>query len=71
LGRAILRLVKPTAGEVRYRGQRLGDDMRPFRQHMQIKRYSQATLQMKREALGRLDRRANEHATNFGTAKAS
>ncbi len=36
LGRAILRLVKPTAGEVRYRGQRLGDDMRPFRRHMQM-----------------------------------
>jgi integrase len=33
-----------------------------------FKRYSQAKLNMMREALHRLDRRANEHAGNFGTA---
>src|SRR5690349_22416505 len=36
LGRAILRLVNPSAGEVRFRGQTLGNDMRPFRRHMQM-----------------------------------
>ncbi len=36
LGRAMLRLVKPAGGEVRYKGQRLGEDMRPFRRHMQM-----------------------------------
>ena len=36
LGRAILRLVKPDAGDVLFRGRQLGDDMRPFRRHMQI-----------------------------------
>jgi oligopeptide transport system ATP-binding protein len=36
LGRAVLRLVKPAAGEVRYKGRTLGGDMRPFRRHMQI-----------------------------------
>ena len=36
LGRAILRLVKPGAGDVLFRGQKLGDDMRPFRRHMQM-----------------------------------
>jgi len=34
-----------------------------------FKRYSQATLNMKREALTRLDRSANEHAAGFATAK--
>jgi integrase len=34
-----------------------------------FKRYSQATLNMKREALPRLDRSANEHAAGFATAK--
>jgi len=36
LGRAILRLVNPIAGEVRFRGQTLGADMRAFRRHMQM-----------------------------------
>ena len=36
LGRAILRLEKPTAGEVLYRNQRLTDDMRAFRRRMQM-----------------------------------
>jgi oligopeptide transport system ATP-binding protein len=36
LGRAILRLVRPVGGEVRYKGQLLTDDMRPFRRHMQM-----------------------------------
>ena len=36
LGRSILRLVRPTSGEVRYRGDLLGEDMRPFRRHMQM-----------------------------------
>ena len=34
-----------------------------------FKRYSQAKLNMMREALARLDRKANEHGENFGTAK--
>ena len=34
-----------------------------------FKRYSQATLNMKRKALTRLDRSANEHAAGFATAK--
>jgi integrase len=34
-----------------------------------FKRYSQATLNMKREALTRLDRTANEHLANSATAK--
>ena len=34
-----------------------------------FKRYSQATLNMKREALTRLDRSANEHSAGFATAK--
>jgi integrase len=34
-----------------------------------FKRYSQAKLNMMREALARLDRRANEHDGSFGTAK--
>ena len=34
-----------------------------------FKRYSQAKLNMMREALARLDRRANEHGGSFGTAK--
>jgi integrase len=34
-----------------------------------FKRYSQAKLNMMREALARLDRRANEHNRSFGTAK--
>ena len=33
-----------------------------------FKRYSQAKLNMMREALSRLDRRANEHDESFGTA---
>ncbi|MGH9406752.1 MAG: hypothetical protein ACRD3D_13070 [Terriglobia bacterium] len=33
-----------------------------------FKRYSQAKLNMMREALGRLDRRANEHERSFATA---
>ncbi len=33
-----------------------------------FKRYSQAKLNMMREALGKLDRRANEHPLTFGTA---
>ncbi len=33
-----------------------------------FKRYSQAKLQMLREALGRLDRQANEHGKSFGSA---
>jgi integrase len=36
-----------------------------------FKRYSQAKLNMMREALLRLDRKANEHAESFGTAKAN
>jgi oligopeptide/dipeptide ABC transporter ATP-binding protein len=36
LGRAILRLVKPTGGEALFRGQMLGNDMRPFRRSMQM-----------------------------------
>lgn len=36
LGRAILRLVKPGGGDVLFRGQKLGDDMRPFRRYMQM-----------------------------------
>jgi oligopeptide/dipeptide ABC transporter ATP-binding protein len=35
-GRTILRLQKPTAGEVLWKGQLLTDDMRPFRRHMQM-----------------------------------
>lgn len=34
-----------------------------------FKRYSQAKLNMMREALDRLDRQANEHERSFGTAK--
>ena len=34
-----------------------------------FKRYSQATLNMMREALDRLDRQANEHERSFGTEK--
>jgi integrase len=34
-----------------------------------FKRYSQAKLNMMREALERLDRRANEHERSFGTAR--
>jgi len=34
-----------------------------------LKRYSQAKLNMMREALARLDRQANEHDASFGTAK--
>jgi len=34
-----------------------------------FKRYSQATLNMKREALTRLDRSANEHQASSATAK--
>jgi integrase len=34
-----------------------------------FKRYSQAKLNMMREALDRLDRRANEHSESSGTAK--
>ena len=34
-----------------------------------FKRYSQAKLNMMREALARLDRQANEHAGNLGTAQ--
>jgi hypothetical protein len=33
-----------------------------------FKRYSQAKLNMMREALARLDRKANEHGETFGTA---
>jgi oligopeptide transport system ATP-binding protein len=36
LGRAILRLEKPTSGGVLYRNQPVTDDMRPFRRHMQM-----------------------------------
>src|SRR5882724_5670999 len=36
LGRAILRLVKPAAGEVFFRGRKIGENMRPFRRHMQM-----------------------------------
>ena len=36
-----------------------------------FKRYSQAKLAMMREALGKLDRNANEHSRNFGTARSS
>ena len=34
-----------------------------------FKRYSQAKLNMMREALARLDRQANEHHETFGTAR--
>ena len=34
-----------------------------------FKRYSQAKLNMMREALARMDRHANEHAETFGTPK--
>jgi hypothetical protein len=34
-----------------------------------FKPYSQAKLNMMREALERLDRRANEHREDFGTVK--
>ena len=34
-----------------------------------FKRYSQAKLNMMREALARLDRKANEHGANSGTVK--
>ena len=34
-----------------------------------FKRYSQAKLAMMREALGKLDRNANEHSRNFGVAQ--
>ena len=34
-----------------------------------FKRYSQAKLNMMREALQRLDRKANEHVESFGTVK--
>lgn len=34
-----------------------------------FKRYSQAKFNMMREALNRLDRKANEHPANFGTVK--
>ena len=36
LGRAILRLQKPTSGEVFYRDRLLTENMRPFRRHMQM-----------------------------------
>src|SRR4029078_8737425 len=36
LGRAILRLEKPTSGEVLYRNQPLTNDMSGFRRHMQM-----------------------------------
>lgn len=36
-----------------------------------FKRYSQAKLNMMREALARLDRKANEHEANSGTGKSS
>jgi oligopeptide transport system ATP-binding protein len=36
LGRAILRLQKPTSGQVVYKDQALTADMRPFRRHMQM-----------------------------------
>jgi integrase len=36
-----------------------------------FKRYSQAKLNMMREALDRLDRKANEHDSNSGTAKSN
>jgi oligopeptide transport system ATP-binding protein len=36
LGRAILRLQKPTSGQVFYEDRVLTDDMRPFRRHMQM-----------------------------------
>jgi len=36
-----------------------------------FKRYSQAKLNMMREALNRLDRRANEHEESFGTARSN
>jgi oligopeptide transport system ATP-binding protein len=36
LGRAILRLEKPTSGEILYRNQPLTGDMRAFRRHMQM-----------------------------------
>ncbi|HTV56558.1 MAG TPA: tyrosine-type recombinase/integrase [Terriglobia bacterium] len=36
-----------------------------------FKRYSQAKLNMMREALDRLDRRANEHERSFGTARSN
>ena len=34
-----------------------------------FKRYSQAKLNMMREALARLDRKENEHGANSGTVK--
>jgi hypothetical protein len=34
-----------------------------------FKQYSQAKLNMMREALVRLDRRANEHGKTFGTSR--
>lgn len=34
-----------------------------------FKRYSQAKLQMMREALDKLDRQANEHERTFGTGR--
>jgi hypothetical protein len=34
-----------------------------------FKKYSQAKLNMMREALAKLDRRANEHGRTFGTAR--
>jgi hypothetical protein len=36
-----------------------------------FKRYSQAKLQMMREALDKLDRHANEHGMSFGTERPS
>ena len=36
-----------------------------------FKRYRQAKLNMMREALARLNRRANEHGGNFGTGRAN
>jgi integrase len=36
-----------------------------------FKRYSQAKLNMMREALARLDRRANEHGKTFGTSRSN
>jgi len=36
-----------------------------------FKRYSQAKLNMMREALAQLDRRANEHGKTFGTPKSN
>src|SRR5262252_1700304 len=36
LGRAVLRLEKPTSGEVLYRQHLVGDDLRQFRRHVQM-----------------------------------